>query len=161
MTGPGKGLQPDFIGPGGHVPAHLAGNIAVILTVDDENGNLRLFHRVLRAALPQLEAAEAAGRQPYERHHQCRGQVPVPADFADDFKAEEYIPEEPVVEAPAEKLVSSDDRYEADKNKVVYEEFENGKAFLLNFNNYKVIVTLDGVVYTIDAYGYLIVSDAK
>lgn len=85
----------------------------------------------------------------------------VKADFGDDFEAEEYKYEEPIIEAPEENTVATDDRYAADKNKVVYEEFENGKAFLLNFNNYKVIVTLEGVTYTIDAYGYLIVSDAK
>ena len=46
-------------------------------------------------------------------------------------------------------------------HRIMSVKVENGKAFLLNFNNYKVIVTLNGVVYTIDAYGYLIVSDAK
>ena len=86
----------------------------------------------------------------------------IKAEFGDDFKAEEYAPDqEPEAEAPVNKVTVSDERYVADDNKVVYEEFENGKAFLLNFNNYKVIVTFDGVVYTIDAYGYLIVSEAK
>ena len=81
--------------------------------------------------------------------------------FGDDITVEEYQYVEAVVEEPDEVVVDTDDRYAADKNKVVYEEFENGKAFLLNFNNYKVIVTLDGVTYTLDAYGYLIVSEAE
>ncbi|MBO7309812.1 MAG: hypothetical protein J6U86_00270 [Clostridia bacterium] len=53
--------------------------------------------------------------------------------------------------------------YAPDDNKVVYEAYENGTVFLLNFNNYKVKVTLEdanGVksYYTIDAYGYVILK---
>ena len=85
----------------------------------------------------------------------------VKADFGEKFTVSEYEYVAPVEDIPENKPVATDDRYVADKNKVVYEEFENGKAFLLNFNNYKVIVTLDGVTYTLDAYGYLIVSEAE
>ena len=48
--------------------------------------------------------------------------------------------------------------YNSDENKIVYEEYENGTAFLLNFNNYKVKVTLDGKIYTLEAYGYVVLS---
>ena len=51
-------------------------------------------------------------------------------------------------------------KYNSDENKIVYEVYENGTAFLLNFNNYTVSVTLpaNGVTYTIEAYGYVVIS---
>ena len=52
----------------------------------------------------------------------------------------------------------NDKRYEADVNKVVYEKYENGAEFLLNFNNYSVMVTIAGRTYTIDAYGYVVLN---
>ncbi len=48
--------------------------------------------------------------------------------------------------------------YGSDDNKIVYEVYDNGTAFLLNFNNYRVKVELNGETYTIGAYGYLILS---
>ena len=44
---------------------------------------------------------------------------------------------------------------------IVHETFDNGKEFLLNFNDYRVVVELDGEVYTLDAYGYAVVKEAK
>ena len=41
---------------------------------------------------------------------------------------------------------------------VVYEEYSNGTAFVLNFNNFAVKVCIDGVYYTVAAYGYIIVK---
>ena len=50
-------------------------------------------------------------------------------------------------------------KYASDSNKIVYEVFENGTILLLNFNNYAVSVTLDnGEVYTIGAYGYIVLK---
>ncbi len=59
---------------------------------------------------------------------------------------------------PTDKTNTDAASYEVDTNKIVYEEYSNGTAFLLNFNNYKVIATVDGVAYTIDAYGYIILK---
>lgn len=49
-------------------------------------------------------------------------------------------------------------QYRADKNTVVYEKYENGTEFLMNFNDYKVLVYFNGTTYTIDAYGYIILN---
>ena len=38
---------------------------------------------------------------------------------------------------------------------IVYEKYSNGTAFILNFNNYAVKVTIAGISYTIAAYGYI------
>ncbi len=48
--------------------------------------------------------------------------------------------------------------YESDTNKIVYEVYENGTAFILNFNNYTVKVNLGATTYTIGAYGYVMLS---
>lgn len=85
----------------------------------------------------------------------------IKTDFADEFTVEPYAY---IGKADVEQEVeknTSDNKYAADKNKVVYEEFENGKALLLNFNNYDVTVKLGDVTYTLNAYDYLIVSEAK
>ncbi len=48
-------------------------------------------------------------------------------------------------------------KYESDANKIVYVRYENGTAFILNFNNYAVVVTnpYTGITYTVEAYGYV------
>lgn len=51
--------------------------------------------------------------------------------------------------------------YASDENKIVYEEYENGTAFILNFNNYTVTVDIDGTTYKLDAYGYIILKGAN
>ena len=49
-------------------------------------------------------------------------------------------------------------KYAVATNSIVYERYSNGKAFILNFNNYAVKVKYAGVSYTIDAYGYIVIS---
>lgn len=51
--------------------------------------------------------------------------------------------------------------YTSDDNKIVYVVYENGTAFLLNFNNYKVEVEHDNHYYTLDAYGYIILKQGN
>ncbi len=83
----------------------------------------------------------------------------------DTFKLSEIytyeLKEDVVVEEITEKVDTA--TYSSDENKIVYEVYENGTAFLLNFNNYKVIVDLvdengDKKQYTLDAYGYIILK---
>ncbi len=59
---------------------------------------------------------------------------------------------------PQAKVEASTDKYISDDNMIVYEKYENGTAFLLNFNDFRVIVNLDGVAYTVDAYGYVVLN---
>ena len=49
-------------------------------------------------------------------------------------------------------------KYSVPANSIVYERYSNGKAFILNFNNYTVKVYFEGVYYTVDAYGYVIIN---
>ena len=52
-------------------------------------------------------------------------------------------------------------KYISNDNKIVHETFDNGKEFLLNFNDYSVIVKINGTDYTLEAYGYVVISSAK
>ncbi len=57
-----------------------------------------------------------------------------------------------------EKDAASFDKYAADTNSIAYEIYDNGTAFILNFNNYAVKVELNGTYYTVDAYGFVIIN---
>ncbi len=72
---------------------------------------------------------------------------------------EREVVEETVLEAP-EKVETTE--YKSDDSKIVYEVYENGTTFLLNFNNYTVRVALeDGTTYTIEAYGYVVLKQGN
>ncbi len=45
-------------------------------------------------------------------------------------------------------------KYTLDDGLIVMVTYEGGTSFILNYNVYAVTVTLDGVTYTIDSYGY-------
>jgi len=60
---------------------------------------------------------------------------------------QEQLPEDNTV-------VEAVNKYLADTNSIAYVEYENGTAFILNFNNYAVRTEINGVSYTVSAYGY-------
>jgi hypothetical protein len=83
------------------------------------------------------------------------------------FKDYEYVGEEDNKKdegVAADKTEEAYNKYESDANKIVYTEYvnsENGSvtAFILNFNNYAVTVTApNGITYTIEAYGYIVLK---
>ena len=84
---------------------------------------------------------------------------------ADYLKTSAYTWSEKIAETNEtviiEKPQSNTKKYVADDNKVVLETFDNGKQFLLNFNDYRVVVTLGDTLYTLEAYGYLVVNKAN
>ena len=49
-------------------------------------------------------------------------------------------------------------KYDSDENKIALVTYENGTSFILNFNNYDVTTEVDGVVYTVSAYGYVVLK---
>ena len=55
---------------------------------------------------------------------------------------------------------STSNRYGVTPYTIVYQAYENGTAFLMNFNDYRVIVKLNGRTYTLEAYGYIVLSRA-
>ncbi len=56
----------------------------------------------------------------------------------------------------------TDKRYDSEANKIVRVSYENGADFLLNFNDYQVIVNIPvgGVMtsYTLEAFGYIVLN---
>jgi len=60
--------------------------------------------------------------------------------------------------APQAESLQISSQYRVDDNSVVYQVYENGTAFLLNFNDYKVVVHFQGATYTINGYGYVVLS---
>ena len=89
-------------------------------------------------------------------------------DQTGDDQSEEQgfaLPEEVVCTFKPDDAIGSEIRepvsapeYKSDENKIVYEVYDNGTAFLLNFNNYKVMVVVDGATYVLDAYGYIVLG---
>ena len=67
--------------------------------------------------------------------------------------AEIIVPKEEEVEETEQF-----DKYSAATNSIVLETYENGTSFVLNFNNYAVKVKIGEVYYTVDAYGYIVIS---
>jgi hypothetical protein len=47
------------------------------------------------------------------------------------------------------------DKYAVNDSTIVYEQYSNGKTFVLNFNDFAVKVEIGGVYYTVAAYGYI------
>ena len=70
----------------------------------------------------------------------------------------EAAPEEVLPEEDANVSVDEYDKYEAAEATIVYEQYSNGKTFVLNFNNFAVKVTINGVSYTVAAYGYVVIN---
>jgi hypothetical protein len=73
---------------------------------------------------------------------------------ADLFEKEEIVEEE----TKEENTVTEFNKYAVSTNSVVYEKFENGTTFILNFNNYAIKVFFNGAYYTVGAYGYIVIA---
>ena len=73
---------------------------------------------------------------------------------ADLFEKEEIVEEE----TKEENTVTEFNKYAVSVNSVVYEKFENGTTFILNFNNYAIKVFFNGAYYTVGAYGYIVIA---
>ena len=80
-------------------------------------------------------------------------------NFADELSASypELLPEEVEIETQPENTASADEynKYVTEDASIVYEQYSNGKTFVLNFNNFAVKVEIGGAYYTIAAYGYI------
>ena len=81
--------------------------------------------------------------------------------IADDINAKhpELLPEKSEPETDADKApvdtADAYNKYAASEATIVYEQYSNGKTFVLNFNNFAVKVQINGVSYTVAAYGYI------
>ena len=48
-------------------------------------------------------------------------------------------------------------KYTSDDNSIVLVTYENGKRFILNYNNFDVTTVVDGETYTVGSYGYVVI----
>jgi hypothetical protein len=119
------------------------------------------FNAEIRAQLKDLNTTLNAS---YTALNEYAGsKLAVLADAVAKFKADnaELFPEEEEKvesETPEETTTEPFNKYAVVENSVVYEEYENGKKLVLNFNNYAIKVEIDGAYYTVDAYGYIILA---
>ncbi len=92
-------------------------------------------------AEPEAEAAEEGETEAVE---------------GEEAPAEDEIVDEELVEEPAEEEASDvNDKYSTVSGSVVRVAYENGTNFILNYNNYDVIVTYNGVEYTLGALAFV------
>lgn len=77
----------------------------------------------------------------------------------DDTGDETTEPDETEEPAPEETENTTASKYELDDGSVVLVTYENGRRFILNYNNFDITVTVDGEVYTLEAYGYSVISE--
>ncbi len=86
--------------------------------------------------------------------------------IVDKLAAELVIRPEPVVEETVRESISDADYKYAVDNEIVFVTYgdydENGnkvayKSLILNFNDYAVTTVIDGVVYIVDAYDYVVI----
>ncbi len=71
----------------------------------------------------------------------------------DEPAADEPTTDEPADEEPDELDTTS--KYIVDDGSIVLVTYETGKAFILNYNEFTVSVTVDGKTYTVDAYDFV------
>ena len=57
-----------------------------------------------------------------------------------------------------ERPTPNTQKYETDDNMIVHEIFENGTEFILNFNDYSVVVKVNGKMYQLEGYGYIVIT---
>ena len=49
-------------------------------------------------------------------------------------------------------------KYACDDGRIVRVEYEGGKSFILNYNNFEIKVEYDGVTYTVDALDFAVMK---
>ncbi|MCD7944605.1 MAG: DUF5696 domain-containing protein [Clostridia bacterium] len=68
--------------------------------------------------------------------------------------------EDPSEEEEETVLVDTTSKYIVDDGSVVLVTYENGRSFILNYNNFQIKVTVNGTEYTIGAYDYEVIWES-
>ena len=133
--------------------AYATENISVIDSDDVFTAEIR---DQLKALVTTLEASNTALKAYVDSEIKVLNDaVKAFAENNSDLFETEEIVEEEVEEEVTETEFN---KYAVSINSVVYEKFENGTTFVLNFNNYAIKVFVDGVYYTVSAYGYIVIA---
>ena len=136
--------------------------------VDEQAKTLDTLKKMENSALAKATeaAAMAAEFEGLLKAYKYEANVPSTDDLESALLAEidkvmenSVYAEDLAFEEPQNTQISS--QYRADKNTVVYQQYSNGTEFMLNFNDYDVLVHYQGTTYTINAYGYIVLNRAN
>ena len=130
-----------FINEHGNYPAELVEELQKI--VDSATAR---YNEVMALAESVKLKAEGA----YEKVKDIEGLDVVP------YEVTLNIAKPPKVDVEDSNTKS---KYASDDNMIAVVTYENGKTFILNFNNYGVTTEYNGVTYTISAYGYVVFTN--
>ena len=128
----------DFIKQYGNYPADLVVELQAIV----DSATTR-YGEVMQTAIDVKAVADGA----YEKVKDIDGLEVAP------YEVVLNIATPPKAEDKDEDTKS---KYASDNNMIAVVTYENGKTFILNFNNYSVTTEYNGVTYTISAYGYVV-----
>ena len=78
----------------------------------------------------------------------------VAGNIAAGQEIEYTVEEKPARETDGYKYT----KYTSDDNSIVLVTYENGKRFILNYNNFDITTVVDGKTYTVGNYGYAVIQ---
>ena len=77
------------------------------------------------------------------------------ASYPEILPPKEEVKVEEEVKQESAPVAQAYDKYAVTDSTIVYEQYSNGKTFVLNFNDFAVKVQVNGTFYTVAAYGYI------
>ena len=106
------------------------------------------------AAEAKREADEAAAEEARKAALKAMREEYVAGNIAAGQEIEYTIEEKPERETDGYKYT----KYTSDDNSIVLVTYENGKRFILNYNNFDITTVVDGKTYTVGNYGYTVIQ---
>ena len=117
-------------------------------TVDDTAADNADDQIAVRANEPDEDQVDDPADEPAEE----------PTDEPTDEPADEPTDDFNVEEALEEYKQKKQANYAVADGSIVHVTYETGKSFILNYNSFTVMVTLNGQQYTIEPYDFIIIS---
>lgn len=106
------------------------------------------------AAETKREADAAAAEEARKAALKAMREEYVAGNIAAGQEIEYTIEEKPERETDGYKYT----KYTSDDNSIVLVTYENGKRFILNYNNFDITTVVDGKTYTVGNYGYAVIQ---
>ena len=106
------------------------------------------------AAETKREADEAAAEEARKAALKTMREEYVAGNIAAGQPVEYTVEEKPARETEGYQYT----KYTSDDNSIVLVTYENGKRFILNYNNFDITTVVDGKTYTVGNYGYTVIQ---
>lgn len=100
------------------------------------------------------EADEKAAEEARKDAMKAMREEYVAGNIAAGQTIEYTVEEKPARETEGYKYT----KYTSDDNSIVLVTYENGKRFILNYNNFDITTVVDGKTYTVGNYGYTVIQ---